>query len=81
MPPKVSEYCDYIAQGYFGYTFDKTEGSTATYPCPAGAEMGSNSNTTTTGQWFCTFNKQSSGGNFPKGVARAHTQSVVACDF
>ena len=40
MPSQVSEYCDYIAQGYFGYTFDKTEGSTSVYPCPAGAETG-----------------------------------------
>ena len=65
MPTKVEEYCNYFAQGYMGYTFDKAEGSPTQYPCPAAAELGSNSQTNSTGQWFCTLNKQSTGGTFP----------------
>lgn len=40
MPPKVGDYCDYISQGYFGYTFDDTAipggYSPKNYPCPKG---------------------------------------------
>jgi hypothetical protein len=68
MPPKVGEYCDYFASGYFGYTFDKSEGNATEFPCPAAAEVGSNSNKPESGDWFCTINKQSSGGGFPKGA-------------
>jgi hypothetical protein len=59
IPPKVNQYCNYIAQGYFGYTFNKADDpgggyDPSNYPCPKAAEIGSNSNTNSTGQWFCT---------------------------
>ena len=73
MPPIVHEYCEYIAQGYFGYTYNKAGDpgggfDPSTYPCPKAAQRGSNSNSNSSGQWFCTFNKQSTGGGLPKGV-------------
>lgn len=30
-------YCDYFDKGYFGYTFDKTAGSSDQFPCPVSA--------------------------------------------
>eukprot|EP01047_Picozoa_sp_COSAG01_P140698 COSAG01_NODE_71647_length_255_cov_0.666667_1_plen_60_part_01 len=32
------------------------------YPCPPGVTAGSNSKTNSTGQWFCTLNKDTTGG-------------------
>ena len=50
----------YFSQGYMGYTFNKQsdpEGgfSPDKYPCPRAASLGSNSQTNSTGQWFCTL--------------------------
>ena len=37
MPPVISEYCDYFAQGYFGYTYEKKDYTPERYACTAHA--------------------------------------------
>ena len=68
MPPVSQAYCTYISSGYFGYTFEKAKYSADTYPCPLSAELGTNSKTNTTGEWFCTITSGSRGVTLPKGV-------------
>lgn len=55
-------------KGYFGYTYPKGKETPEEFPCPASADTGSNSATNTTGDWFCTINKDSSKGPFPAGA-------------
>jgi hypothetical protein len=68
MPPVVSEYCDYINQGYLGYTYNKADFGPSEFPCPPSATLGTNTNTNSTGQWFCTITTGARGVTLPKGA-------------
>lgn len=59
MPRSPRQYCDYFDQGYFGYTWDLTEGD---HDCAGSAQK---SQTATTG--FCVWQDGSSGVAFPPG--------------
>jgi len=59
MPPRPSEYCDYIAQGYFGYLWDKAQGS---YNCPTSAH-----NSASSDSYFCVWSDGDVGVKIPKG--------------
>ena len=62
MPPPeaISEYCEYISAGYFGYTFPRDADATEPYkyPCPPSAERRSDLVPTENGvsaYWFCVW--------------------------
>lgn len=59
MPRSPSQYCDYFDQGYFGYTWDLSEGD---HDCASSAQK---SQTTITG--FCVWQDGSGGVAFPPG--------------
>jgi hypothetical protein len=65
IPPSAEEYCDYIDQGYFGYTWDKTTGGFDKFPCPSSAEEGNNGKG---GTLFCTITNKKLNVTFPEGV-------------
>jgi hypothetical protein len=72
MPPHCGTNCDYLdTHGYMGYTFHKQgdakgDGSDPdVWPCPAAMELGSNSDSNSTGAWFCTLGNASHGVTFP----------------
>jgi len=55
------EYCDYIDRGYFGYLWDKSQGSR---DCPA-----SSRSTSTMDSYFCVWTDGEAGVKIPKGSA------------
>jgi hypothetical protein len=69
MPPNPREYCEYIDQGYFGYTWDLSSGD---FDCVPSARKSSNGNT-----GFCVWEDGSLGMVVPSG-ARADCDSVSA---
>ena len=76
------QYLD--THGYMGYTFDKQGdakgGSDPDFwPCLPSMELGSNSNSNTTGSWFCTLNNNSHGVIFPPGSSSGLTQHCAEC--
>jgi hypothetical protein len=63
VPPGVREYCEYISSGYFGYSWQMSEGGYDAFPCPTSAVQ-SQSNV-----YFCTFKDGKNGVTFPAGAA------------
>lgn len=66
MPPSASvlEYCDYIIDGYFGYSWQEAVGGFGTYPCPRSARNGSNGH----GQLSCLIDNKDENVTFPPGA-------------
>lgn len=62
------------------YIFPKAEFSPEDWPCPPLFDLGSNSKTNSTGDWFCTLNNNEHGFNFPKGIA-AHCDKLSSGEF
>jgi cysteine peptidase B len=60
MPLEPSEYCDYIADGYFGYFWSKSQGA---YNCPSSARIGSNDQS-----YFCTWTDGEGDVHIPQGA-------------
>merc|ERR1712048_1473755 len=61
MPAEPREYCDHIADGYFGYFWSKTSG---TYSCPRSARSSSNDQ-----DYFCIWQDGQGDVHIPQGAA------------
>jgi len=59
IPPSAREYCDYISNGYFGYTWPSSDGD---YSCATTARRSSNADTT-----FCVWEDGLAGVTIPQG--------------
>jgi len=75
MPPGavIGEYCDYIADGYFGYTFPSTldPNEPFKYPCPPSASRSQNlrkrsGSDALLSETFCIWESSEKGVTFPK---------------
>ena len=80
MPSSIGEYCDYFADGYFGYTFDGKLSENA-YPCwPSFTAAGDGG-----AVWFCTLTAHSGSFNAWPASAKADcsklNEGVIAYEW
>jgi hypothetical protein len=71
LPPRVGEYCEYIASGYIGYYWPKSAGGQSQYPCSSSAFASSSAE-----DWFCEIRSGTHGVVIPSN-AKANCSAIA----